>query len=113
MYIANKIAKGQYVQQSNVATTTILTMTPDHMYTTHRTTTISWYYGSSSNNNKLDNNNFNFDYRSQCLSEVDLQLLANKQKKIFVSISGPRPQAVDNTRRVALVVRPACLVTEV
>jgi hypothetical protein len=46
MYIANKIAKDQYVQQSNVATTTILTMTPDHMYTTHRTTTISWYYGS-------------------------------------------------------------------
>ena len=31
MYIANKIAKDQYVQP-NVPTTTILTMTPDHMY---------------------------------------------------------------------------------
>jgi len=55
MYITNKIAKDQYVQH-NVPTTTILTvskktiltMTPDHMYTTHRTTTISWYYVSSS-----------------------------------------------------------------
>jgi hypothetical protein len=32
MYNANKIAKDPYVQQPNVPTTTILTMTPAHIY---------------------------------------------------------------------------------
>ena len=57
---------------------------------------------------------WNLDYRSQCLSEVDLQLSANKQKKMcLLAYLDRRPQAVDDTRRVASVVRPACLATEV
>jgi len=83
MYITNKIAKDQYVQH-NVPTTTILTVKKNNF--NHDTG--PHVYDTPDNNDKLVLcillQDGTLIIEVTAFSEVDLQLSANKQKKICV-----------------------------
>jgi len=112
MYIANKIAKDQYVQP-NVPTTTILTVKKNNF--NHDTG--PHVYDTPDNNNKLVLcillQDGTFIEVSAFLKWIFNFQQTNKKNMCLLAYLDRRPQAVDDTRRVASVVRPACLATEV
>jgi len=113
MYIANRIAKDQYVQP-NVPTTTILTVKKNNF--NHDTG--SHVYDTPDNNDKLVLCILLQDGTLIIEASVFLKWIfnfqqTNKKNLCLLAYLDRRPQAVDDTRRVASVVRPACLATEV
>jgi len=111
--IANRIAKDQYVQH-NVPTTTILTVKKNNF--NHDTG--PHVYDTPDNNDKLVLRILLQDGTliievSDFLKWIFNFQQTNKKNMCLLAYLDRRPQAVDDTRRVASVVRPACLATEV